>query len=107
MLNVLDDKGIAHFGDNPAHFFRDNTTGPYTGEANPGAVDYIRVFNTALTQAEVQSLPAPPSTDVPEPASLFLLGAGFALLGWTRWRRSWFDRLKQGIVPWPALCWLD
>ena len=42
-----------------------------------------------------------------DPVSLGMLGAGFALLGWTRRRGNWFDRLKQGIVPWPALCWLD
>lgn len=44
---------------------------------------------------------------VSEPLSLGMLGAGFALLGRTRRRGNWFDRLKQGIVPWPALCWLD
>jgi hypothetical protein len=42
-----------------------------------------------------------------EPLSLGMLGAGFALLGWTRRRGNWFDRLKQGVFPWPALCWLD
>ena len=74
VLNVVDDKGIADFGANPAHFFRDNTTGPYTGEANPGAVDYIRVFDTALSLAEVQALSAPPAAVVTEPGSLLLLG---------------------------------
>lgn len=48
-----------------------------------------------------------------EPLSLGMLGASFALLGWTRRRGGWIDRLKGWLglrvdpFPWPALCWLD
>ena len=45
------------------HFFRDDfATGQF--EAAPGFVDYIRVYDTALTAAEVNGLGT-----VPEPAS--------------------------------------
>jgi len=87
VLSVLDNTGIADFGSNPAHFFIDNTSGSYTNEANTGAVDYIRVFDSALTQAELLALPTPPAqAEVAEPASLGLVGAGLALVGWTRRR---------------------
>lgn len=42
-----------------------------------------------------------------EPLPLGMLGASLVVLGWTRRRGSWVDRLKQGVFPWPALCWLD
>jgi hypothetical protein len=48
-----------------------------------------------------------------EPLSMGMLGAGFALMGWTRRRASWFGKRqgRQGwrfdVFPWPALCWLD
>jgi hypothetical protein len=87
VLSVLDTTGIADFGQNVAHFFRDNVSGGTTGEANPGDVDYIRIYNTALTSSEVMAL-APPVAEVIEPGSIGLMGAGLALLGWTRRRRT-------------------
>lgn len=55
--------------------------------------------------------PVPASVPDAEPLSMGMLGAGFALLGWTRRRGGWADRLKRGLqfdlFPWPALCWLD
>ncbi|MGH8854163.1 MAG: LamG-like jellyroll fold domain-containing protein [Telluria sp.] len=90
VLSVNDTTGIADFGQNVAHFFRDNVVGGASGEANPGAVDYIRVYNTALSAGEVREL-APPAAEVAEvrePASFGMVGAGLALLGWTRRRRK-------------------
>lgn len=87
VLSVFDQNGIADFGQNVAYFFRDNVSGGTIGEANPGALDYLRVYDTALNQEEVRALP-PPEAEVIEPAPLTLMGAGLALLGWTRRRRT-------------------
>lgn len=104
VLSLSDAGGIADFGQNIAHFFRDNN-GSNGGEANPGAVDYIRIFNTALSHSEVQALTPP--TDVSEPATFGLLGAGLALMGWMRRQGKGKPGPRYGIFPWPGLSWLD
>jgi hypothetical protein len=79
-LSVLDTNNDADFGTNVAAFFRDNGS-----EAAAGAVDFIHVYDHAMSTAEVSALmPA----EVPEPAPLGLVGAGLALLGWTRRRKQ-------------------
>jgi PEP-CTERM motif len=49
------------------------------GEASPGFVDYIRIYDTALSASEVAGL-TPPGA-VPEPAAWALMIAGFGLVG--------------------------
>ena len=87
VLSVRDTTGITDFGQNFAYFFRDNTSGGTTGEGTPGAVDYIRIYDTALSLDEVRAL-TPPDAEVGEPATFGLMGAGLALLGFTRRRRK-------------------
>ncbi len=84
VFSVSDTGGIADFGQNVAHFFRDND-GANSGEANPGAVDYIRVYDLALSLEEVRAL-TPPDAQVAEPGPLGLMGVGLALLGFIRRR---------------------
>jgi hypothetical protein len=67
-------------------------------------VDAIAAPHAAGTQPEMAPLP--------EPLSVGLLGAGIALLGWTRRQGSWGENLKRklgqlNVLPWPGLCWLD
>jgi Concanavalin A-like lectin/glucanases superfamily/PEP-CTERM motif len=67
------------------HLFRDDfATGQ--GEASPGFVDYIRVYDTALTGSEVAGLTPPGG--VPEPAAWALMIAGFGLVGSVMRRRQ-------------------
>lgn len=67
-------------------FFQDDLATP--NEASAGRADYIRIYDTALTSAQVSALPigtlptTPPVTgQVPEPASWAMMIAGFGLVG--------------------------
>lgn len=62
------------------HFFQDDFG--VSGEASSGFVDYIRIYDTALTAQEVAAL-VPPGTApaVPEPATWAMMIAGFGLAG--------------------------
>ena len=79
-------------GGNILHFFVDDTV---TGqsEAQPGSVDFIRIYDGALTGSEVEilaeggDLELPPPPSAPEPTTLLLLGLGLAGLGFARKRR--------------------
>jgi hypothetical protein len=69
------------------HILRDDfATGE--GEASSGFVDYIRVYDTALTAGEVADLLPPGAGAVPEPASWALMIAGFGLVGGAMRRRA-------------------
>lgn len=89
MFSFMDSGSALTFG-NIASFFMDD--GAVAGEASPGQVDYIRIFDNALSVSEVAALGpalAPPTdpTDVPEPASGALVLAGLGLLGFARRRQ--------------------
>jgi hypothetical protein len=65
----------------------DTSTGG--GESSGGFVDYIRVYDTALTAQQVAALTPPdPGNTVPEPASWALMIAGFGLAGAAARRRG-------------------
>jgi hypothetical protein len=84
MFSFDDSSGIGQAnltGDRKLSFFKDNGAGEYA----TGSVDFIHLYDNALTKQEVAALG---SVDMPEPASVGLLGAGLALLGWTRRRRQ-------------------
>jgi hypothetical protein len=59
-------------------------------EASSGFVDYVRIYDTALTAAQVAKLPADGGGTVPEPAAWTLMIAGFGLVGVGLRRRSGF-----------------
>jgi hypothetical protein len=64
------------------NFFRDDRGG---SEAGPGAVDFIHIYDNALSAAEVNQLVHP--SQVAEPASALLVFCGFGMLGIARRRR--------------------
>lgn len=69
------------------HLFRDDfATGQ--AEASPGFVDYIRIYDTALTGEQVAALRDPGEAGaVPEPATWALFIAGFGIAGASLRRR--------------------
>jgi hypothetical protein len=90
--------GVFNQPNNIIYFFRDdnftsNSSSP--GESSSGRVDYIRIYDSVLTLAEVGQLvpPAPLDPVVPEPASL----AMWSLVGLVGCRTAW-RRAKQSAV---------
>jgi hypothetical protein len=69
-----------------ARFFQDDAA---TGgnEASRGFVDYIRIYDTALSSGEVGGLVPPGVNAVPEPATWGMMIIGFGLVGGTMRRR--------------------
>ncbi len=70
------DFGIGDFTGNFARFFIDDFA-TNQGEARAGRVDFIRTFDSVLTDTEVAALGNVPSP-IPEPASLALMLLGLA-----------------------------
>jgi hypothetical protein len=82
--NVMDISAANHL-----NFFLDNVVGGGQGEWSKGNIALIKIYNTALTAAQVQQETADPfSGTTPEPDSwlLMLLGT-FAIWGVSRLRR--------------------
>jgi Concanavalin A-like lectin/glucanases superfamily len=77
--------GLTNIGfANVLHMFvDDNAVG---GEASPGFVDYIRIYDTALSASEVAGLTPPGG--VPEPAAWAFMITGFGLVGSVMRRRQ-------------------
>jgi hypothetical protein len=69
---------------NILRLFRDD--GAVGGENSAGFVDYVRVYDTALSAQEVANL-TPPSA-VPEPATWFMMLLGFGMIGFAMRRRT-------------------
>ncbi|MBA2920436.1 MULTISPECIES: PEPxxWA-CTERM sorting domain-containing protein [Sphingomonas] len=65
--------------------FRDDAVNG--GEASAGFVDYIRIYDTALSATEVAALTPPGAAPVPEPATWAMMIAGFGLAGAAARRR--------------------
>jgi hypothetical protein len=73
---VADTQGRADFAGHDANFFRDDRG---LNEAAAGSVDFIRIYDNVLAQAQVVALMDP--SQVPEPASGALMVMGLSLLG--------------------------
>lgn len=84
-----DDSGNALVFGSVARFFMDD--GVQGNEASAGQVDFLRIYDSALTDAQVRALAAPlapGNNNVPEPGSTALVLAGIGILGLARRRRQ-------------------
>lgn len=82
-FQFTDTAGLASFSaaNGIAYFFRDDDV--VAGEASSGTIDYLRIYDVALTGGEVASLTSP----VPEPATGLLAVAGIGVFALLRRRR--------------------
>lgn len=81
-MDAANNSQTAINGLNPLHFFRDDFQVP--NEASPGFVDYIRIFDTAITPGEAEPQPGA----VPEPATWAMMLLGFGAMGASLRRRA-------------------
>jgi PEP-CTERM motif len=79
-MSFMDSGNLAVIG-SVLTFFNDD--GAVSGEQSSGFVDYIRIYDTALTANEVGALLPPGAVGgaVPEPSTWAMMLAGFGLLG--------------------------
>jgi hypothetical protein len=77
LVAALNDRQyITDLASHDLNFFRDDRNG---SEAGPGAVDFIHIYDKALSAAEVKRLAKP--GEVAEPAAGLLMACGLCLLG--------------------------
>lgn len=84
VMSFKDSSGYADFSGHYATFFRDDRNG---SEAGAGSVDFIRIYDNALSAAELLALTDP--TRVSEPGSCLLLAMGLGALGAAMSRRRY------------------
>ena len=85
VISFLDSSNLATITSD-LHFFRDDfATGQFESEA--GFVNYIKIYDTALTAEQVAGLGGGTGS-IPEPASWAMMIAGFGLVGAAMRRRG-------------------
>jgi len=100
-FSFVDKNNFYNLANHYIYFFLNSSARTLPG-LSTGIVDSILIYNNALTADQInppppvpqpETPPSTPPTSVPEPASAVIFGAGLALIGFVRRRRS---RSMQG-----------